>query len=205
MTLTAENRANLEKLATYLEGLPEDYDAFTMAHYFIAPPKEEVRYAAENGGVAACGAAACAVGHGPAAGILVPAEFVGPSSVDWNGYAGLFVGHYDTAEYDWCFDGTWNRIDNTPSGAAARIRYLLAEGCPPPEMIEAHDVTVWRAGDELRPYYAPYLRDSGRLPKGEDSRSEAECEASQSGDATGGASPNPSSQSHPEDTPNASS
>jgi hypothetical protein len=36
-----------------------------------------------------------------------------------------------------------------------------------------------------------YSRDSGRSPEGEDSRSEAECEASQSGDAASGASPNP--------------
>jgi hypothetical protein len=34
-------------------------------------------------------------------------------------------------------------------------------------------------------------RDSGRLPKGEDTGTVAECEASQSGDSVAGASPNP--------------
>ena len=30
----------------------------------------------------------------------------------------------------WCFDSVWYVIDNTPTGAAARIRYLINHGLP---------------------------------------------------------------------------
>jgi hypothetical protein len=157
-SLTPARRARLEKLAAYLESLPEDYGGFEMRHYFLGPRLEEIHYARENGGVTACGAVACAVGHGPSAGIPVPPRFVGPVCVDWNGYAGLFVGDWNSAAFDWCFGSSWARIDNHHWGAAARIRLLLKLGRPPKEM--DWDDNLWLAHSDLLSLYAPYRIDS---------------------------------------------
>lgn len=55
------------------------------------------------------------------------------------------------------------------------------------------DMLNERRGRWLAESYRPRTRDSGRLPKGEDAGTAAECEASQSGGEA--ASPNPSSLS----------
>jgi hypothetical protein len=152
-TLTDEQRANLDKLATYLEGLPKRYKHFGMGVWITgADGKAIVRYALENGGVSSCGAVACAVGHGPAAGILVPGSMVtldcyGPS-VDWWNYAEQAFG----VCHDWCFESDWDTIDNHHYGAAARIRYLLDKG-EPPEGFE-DPARKWRK------VYAPYRIDA---------------------------------------------
>lgn len=52
----------------------------------------------------------------------------------------------------------------------------------------------------IRAWAVENLRDSGRLPKGEDSRSEAECEASQSGGSEASASPEQHAPSPPRET-----
>ena len=33
-------------------------------------------------------------------------------------------------EWDWCFSSRWADIDNTPTGAALRIEWLLNHGLP---------------------------------------------------------------------------
>lgn len=67
------NIANCQKLSAYLKTLPEDYVDFGMSG-FIFPKDYDalINYAVHNGGVHTCGTAACAVGHGPSAGILFP-------------------------------------------------------------------------------------------------------------------------------------
>jgi hypothetical protein len=133
--LTVENRANLEKLATYLEGLPADYSHFNMALYLAANSRDAaIEYALRNGGVPSCGTVACAVGHGPAAGIFMPSrlasQLTGNFDSDiWCEYSIVFLGaSYPGARYpdgdlfDWVFGGDWDEIDNHHYGAAARIR-----------------------------------------------------------------------------------
>lgn len=144
------NVENCERLAAYLESLPEDYEHFGMAAFiYPSDPDEVVRYAKKNGGVYSCGTAACAVGHGPAAGILFPeegkywthtyaafypdgrggrAQFSREERVvpDWSTYSGLFVDTREDELWDWCFGPYWSRVDDTPHGAAKRIRYMLS-------------------------------------------------------------------------------
>ena len=43
-------------------------------------------------------------------------------SVDFTGLLG------GKAEWDWCFGSTWSKTDNTPTGAALRIEWLLKYG-----------------------------------------------------------------------------
>lgn len=159
--LTPARRARLEKLAAYLEGLPKNYRHFEMRSYFGKYGLVQVEYARKNGGLPKCGTVACAVGHGPAAGILVPSKFIANDCVDWNGYSGLFVGDWNTTEYDWCFDGSWANADNHHWGAAARIRYLLDHGRPPQKMAEERETSmIWIASRDLVPLYAPYRIDA---------------------------------------------
>lgn len=125
------NRVNLEKLAAYLEQLPEGYDHFDMCDfyqkYFIGLGGIRIGRTKSNPETAIapseCGAVACAIGHAPAAGIpALPGEY-------WAPYA-VRVFELLHNEWVWCFDGEWECIDNTPQGAAKRIRYLLAFGPP---------------------------------------------------------------------------
>lgn len=129
-----DQKANLEKLATYLESLPADYSHFAMDDFFCQDTgtsndfKEykrlEGEYARNNGGVGRCGAVACAVGHGPAAGILFHSSELFPSgNPDWGSYADRFC---ELSEFPFLFGGDWTAFDNTHQGAAKRIRYLLA-------------------------------------------------------------------------------
>lgn len=115
------NRANLEKLAAYLEALPADYRHFDMSSYFLIEGRGTV-YADYYAG--RCGTVACAVGHGPAAGIpsLVSDEY-------WTEYADR-VFDLTEEEFTWCFDGAWSIVDDTHHGAAKRIRHLLEHGVP---------------------------------------------------------------------------
>lgn len=39
--------------------------------------------------------------------------------------------HYPSNEYAFLFQPSWQKVDGSPSGAAKRIRYLLAHGAPP--------------------------------------------------------------------------
>ena len=110
------NTESLETLATYLES-GELKAEFTMAYFFDVDA---------DLGMPTCGSSGCAVGHGPYAGISkIPGE-------GWVSYGtrafGLSSGDLD---WLWCFSSVWVNVDNTPRGAAKRIRYLLANGKPP--------------------------------------------------------------------------
>jgi hypothetical protein len=148
--LTRENRANLTKLATYLESLPANYKHFSMSSWVRAKnDAAEFRYARENGGVKSCGTAACAAGHGPAAGVLVPERFILSYTVRWWSYAYNEFAGRDSTLMEWLFGGAWTRRgDNHHHGAAARIRYALDHGHAPDGFTEAH--RKWLA------VYAPY-------------------------------------------------
>lgn len=154
--LTKPQRARLDKLATYLEKLPADYRYFEMMQWLAATTTTKARqYALKNGGVASCGTAACAAGHGPAAGVLMPDKFIRPRgrgfSIDWEGYAReLFAS--DGRVFDWLFQGSWGFYDNHHYGAAARVRYALDRGGPPAGFSYAQ--AAWL------PAYAPYRIDA---------------------------------------------
>ena len=127
-------RANLEKLASFLErAVPPPQ--FGMSMYVVAniggyrmslEPYEAVTEVYTQ-----CGTVACALGHGPLAGIK-------PKSGDtWDTYSKrVFVDvwaddqYQVTQDWKWLFSGLWSVVDDTPKGAAARIRYYLEHGVP---------------------------------------------------------------------------
>lgn len=132
-TLKKKYIVNLEKLADLLERqVPPP--RFEMGHYLenakLSIYQDYNSDLTKKGAVNKrtynhCGTSACAVGHGPLAGIRKY------HTENWDQYSSRVFGidSYGT-DWDYLFDGSWSRTDNTPNGAAARIRFLLAEGLP---------------------------------------------------------------------------
>ena len=153
--LTRANRANLLKLADYLDSLPRSYRHFDMENFIAGRNNDDtkvVAYMLKNGGLYNnCGTPGCALGHGPAAGVLarrgveVVTSPYGYESVDWEQYGYRFIDD-ETHDYqlvwDFLFSGMWGsltfytdsgdlvqyvtKVDDHHHGAAARIRFILA-------------------------------------------------------------------------------
>ena len=134
---------NLAKLSDYLLALPEDYKHFEMEsfsqseHGIWAGGSSKIRRTLPN--FKSCGTAACACGHGPAAGI--------PPRDDesWADYAERCFTGGDVVFFDFMFSGQWKYWDNTPHGAARRIKYFLEhKGVPiPTDTVDPVDVEYW--------------------------------------------------------------
>ena len=180
--LTDQQKSNLDRLATYLENLPENYSHFGMSSFLAADDKtpdesqdfspyfdQVVKYALHNGGVAECGSIACAVGHGPSAGILFDESMIEPNHFyryygggrmahrdrnmpNWGAYTKANFCNLDGYPFTWMFGERWAWVDNTHRGAAARIRCMLAERTLPSSFLEKGEP------DEDTPsYYAEFL------------------------------------------------
>lgn len=133
--LTNTQRKNLGILSAHLLSLPEDYQNFGMKSFCTSKINDEDE---EDGGepiypiqnqakeIHNCGAVACALGHGIAAGVKNWKKFD-----EWNAYGHHYFGLEGWSdEWEWCFSGDWHYRDNTPQGAALRIKWLLEKGLP---------------------------------------------------------------------------
>ena len=125
-----DRRENLAKLADFLERLPADYEHFDMRDYVIAPvePKSTGLRQIMHG---ECGTTACALGHGPAAGIIPTGVELKPDGhIHWVNYAHRFVERSHDDDWYELFGSHWadKPGGNTPAAAAARIREYLARG-----------------------------------------------------------------------------
>lgn len=125
-TFTNEQRENLLKLARYLWDLPEDYKHFDMKDFFRVGGDTYNTLEANPLLLNECGAVACAVGHGPAAGVVCNDE--SHLCGKWRAYGRLSFGlSMNMKSWDWCFSSNWWEFDNTPKGAAKRIFYMLEQ------------------------------------------------------------------------------
>lgn len=113
------NIINLLKLADYLDTV---HSGFDMEDYCIVKGHGPRSVGPQN--IPECGTVACAIGHGPKAGIPVPDD-----CESWHDYSESAFGleHFGV-EWAWCFSGDWVHVDNTPLGAAKRIRLLVNGG-----------------------------------------------------------------------------
>jgi len=110
--MTQEQKENLLKLADYLESgnLKAKFD---MAIIYDTSKCD---------GINDCGTVGCALGHGPYAGIPKPLQ------ESWIQYSyNAFGMEWGTNEFKQLFGSQWEAIDNTPEGAAKRIRAELAK------------------------------------------------------------------------------
>lgn len=124
------NVGNLVKLAAYLLSLPEDYQHFGMGVYFSKPGGALGMTVTEQAGeINECGAVACAIGHGPSAGIAAKSEL---QERFWGIYCdeNLIAEVGFKHEWNWCFSDAWEGIDDTAKGAGQRIIYMLDHGVP---------------------------------------------------------------------------
>jgi hypothetical protein len=165
-SITPRRRANLEKLADYLESLPRNYKHFDMGDYaqhtgdhdFDGKTFEQAFHADPLNTVKDCGTVACAVGHGPAAGIpLAKAHLTkdgdGDWDIDWDSYAANFTPSHTDA-WNWMFGSSWEDEDNHHFGAAARILYYLDKGVP-----AGFSYWTYAASDHVK-LYQPYHLDN---------------------------------------------
>ncbi len=114
------NSHNLTLLANYLEALPSDYKHFAMSHYMTTGSR--ALGPLEVGATIGCGTSACALGHAPfVTGLPKPNE-----KENWSYYSErIFDMSYYSDEWGWCFSCQWASVDDTPQGAAARIKHLV--------------------------------------------------------------------------------
>lgn len=120
-------KGNLLKLADYLE-FNVTQEMFNMQNYRSNKDGDSIHFKS----AADCGTVGCALGYGP----LVE----GLEAIDMeffkNYYNGVYLDFYDYCKrvfgisnfdkkWGFLFEADWYSHDNTPKGAAARIRYLV--------------------------------------------------------------------------------
>jgi len=136
------NTENLNKIADYIETVPQykfDMRRFRTEEHAddieIIPddPQEKVDISAYLAGQKTaheCGSVGCILGHCT---ILderpLPLNYLG--EIDVYVWSFEFTG-LDPKSIGWCylFAGFWTYGDNTPTGAASRIRHFLEKGLP---------------------------------------------------------------------------
>jgi hypothetical protein len=114
------NVENLTILANYLDTVSQVN--FDMRTFSRDQDGDDIPLEAHE-----CGTVGCAIGHGPDAGLPFEPQDIG----DWVGYGERVFGlGTKNPGWDWCFSASWAWIDNSPAGAAKRIRHLIEHGVP---------------------------------------------------------------------------
>jgi len=111
------NRENLNKMADYIETIAQD--RFDMGKFRTG---EKVDHE--------CDSVGCVLGHCT---ILDknPLPLDSSGDIDFSAWSLDFTGlNPDSDECHYLFAGLWDSADNTPTGAAKRIRYIIEHGLP---------------------------------------------------------------------------
>ncbi len=108
---------NLKLMADYIETVPPEM--FDMRTFRDRGFETEIK----------CNSVGCVIGHC----VHLGPEFViiTCGKIEFMFWSIRFTGlHYQQDQWKWCFDSNWDEFDNTPTGAAKRIRWLIANGLP---------------------------------------------------------------------------
>jgi hypothetical protein len=142
-------KRDLLVLANYLESLSENYEHFNMGVYLgvsCVHLSEDER--ADIGGFSkidhkvykeitgfseyttpekffSCDTVACVIGHTK----LLQLEGIDTAEASWTDLRDYLSDNYARVD-KWMFDPDWDKVDNSPKGAAKRIRYALEFGVP---------------------------------------------------------------------------
>jgi|GEM_PF-2087571 hypothetical protein len=120
LIMTDLQKQNCEKLIAYL--LSDKKLAKFDMWYFT---QEDIKLVRDPNEMTTCGTVGCSAGHGPYAGI--PKK----KSETWFGYVHANFGfHYSSNIGQWCFSCDWALRDNSPYGAALRLKWFLEKGLP---------------------------------------------------------------------------
>lgn len=125
--ILAIHRENLLKLADLLDQQPQD--RFDMINYRVPVGNLASNISLEFwDNEPKCGTVCCALGVAASHGIA--SEYM-TGLDDWPDYAFAAFGvSSNHLSWVWLFDAIWHDVDNTPSGAAKRIRHYLEHGTP---------------------------------------------------------------------------
>lgn len=117
------NIENLQKMAQYVDNLPQS--VFDMNYYRFAKFGEFYSFYKE------CRTTGCILGHCTILDIKpLPMKVNGIDFLLWCYQFTGINAFYDSKIFDFLFHCKWKFIDNTPKGAAQRIRYFLEYGLP---------------------------------------------------------------------------
>jgi hypothetical protein len=112
------NRENLQRMADYIRTVPQE--SFNMKVYRDGSKRYHK-----------CNSVGCVIGHCTALDDIDNIPTLWNDEINFHkwseNYTGLIAGK---SEWIWCFDAYWIHIDNTPTGAADRIEWLLKHGLP---------------------------------------------------------------------------
>ncbi len=112
------NRENLQRMADYIRTVPRK--KFNMDFYRKGSEKYHK-----------CNSVGCVIGHCTVLDDIDNIPTFWNDEIDFSqwskNYTGLKTGE---TEWNWCFDSLWACVDNTPTGAADRIEWLLNHGLP---------------------------------------------------------------------------
>jgi len=113
------NVRNLQRMANYIRTIPQEQ--FDMSNY------RNVRSKTPE-----CNSVGCVIGHCT---ILDKKLFEKHSkeavyNQQFLYWSEDYTGLSPDSKWDWCFSAFWQKLDNTPEGAALRIEWLIEKGCP---------------------------------------------------------------------------
>lgn len=116
MTEEQMNKENLRKMADYVETIPQEN--FDMEYFRF---EDDTSYK--------CDSIGCVIGHCTVLDDPKNIPLYPDGGIFFSEWSYKFTG-ISEEEWDWCFSEDWAHTDNTPTGAAKRIRFLLENGLP---------------------------------------------------------------------------
>lgn len=143
------NVTNLLKMADWLETqCPQSQ--FNM-HSFISNYHKEASVIGMDVALTSCNTVGCVIGSIPKVFGIFPASASSGRAYDfdWIGLGYRVFDVIDSEHWDWMFAGEWRYIDNTPIGAAKRIRYFVEHG----------GIPTWYAYGEVGDLYSTVRRE----------------------------------------------
>lgn len=168
-SLSAQQLTNLMRLARGLLALPEYAPQFSMRTFRSEPGETQTTLISSTPAAPyataepPCGTVACAVGYAPAI-LNVPmpefTEYAWKMNQGWMEFSYRTLGSLPSGLWEWCFDGSWRGIDNTPHGAAARIVHMILRAPDLPYELnpeDESDTTPWEADEHAAESYAYLL------------------------------------------------
>lgn len=111
------NKENLLKAADYIETVPQEL--FSMGNY---------RYV-EDGESHECNSVGCILGHCTKLDEIDNIPRLTDGTIKFRQWSDTFF-EVSNSEWFYLFSSDWFFIDNTPTGAAKRIRYIVEHGLP---------------------------------------------------------------------------
>lgn len=142
---------NLLKMADWLETqCPQEQ--FDMNHFMSKYPLDAASLGMDTA-LTSCNTVGCVIGSIPKVFGIFPKSASSDRAFDFD-WVGLGYRVFDVFygnHWDWMFAGEWKYIDNTPIGAAKRIRYFVEHGREPVWYDTEEVEDLYRIADSMAP------------------------------------------------------